>query len=260
VNMFWTGAPEPAWLGRTDQPLFVSHSRLMTRKTFPRALGPWALDSGAFTQLNRGAWTTRTRDPWSITVPEYAAAIERYQTEIGNLAWAAPMDLPCETEVVWKNGIGLLEHQRRTIANYLDLRDRVDISIPVLQGWELDDYLRHIDDYAAAGIDLAKEPLVGIGSICRRGQDAAIKRVIGEVSSRGIRIHAFGVRGTALRACADIIASADSMSWSSHARRQKIQLPGHTHGNCASCLEYALQFRETLLDSIPLRLEAPCVA
>lgn len=56
MNTFYLGTHMANWLGQTDVPLFVSHMRLRDRKTYPRALGPWALDSGAFTgqQLSLG--------------------------------------------------------------------------------------------------------------------------------------------------------------------------------------------------------------
>ena len=40
-------------------PLFVSHRRLAGRRTLPRAIAPWALDSGAFSELSLyGEWRT----------------------------------------------------------------------------------------------------------------------------------------------------------------------------------------------------------
>ncbi len=45
---FWLGTHLPHWLSHVDTPLFVSRTRLQHRTTLPRARGPWALDSGAF--------------------------------------------------------------------------------------------------------------------------------------------------------------------------------------------------------------------
>lgn len=255
---FYLGAHIPAFLERTDAPLFISRRRLYGRKSFPRALGRWALDSGAFTQLNRGAWYASTRGPWDMTAAEYGAEVSLYADAIGNLDWAAPMDWPCEPHVIWKNGVGIPYHQRRTVENYVELRE-LDLPvpiIPVLQGWELSDYHRCAALYADAGVDLTDAPVVGVGSICRRGQDSQIKRIMRSLwDEYRLPMHAFGVRGPALRDCSDVIASADSMAWSLEARHKE-PLPGCTHRNCANCLPFALRWRDRRLTDISqLRLE-----
>ncbi len=56
---FYLGTHHASWLGRTDVPLFVSRRRLAGIRRLPRALGPWALDSGGFTELSMfGRWRT----------------------------------------------------------------------------------------------------------------------------------------------------------------------------------------------------------
>jgi hypothetical protein len=42
-----------------------------------------------------------------------------------------------------------------------------------------------------------------------------------------------------------VIESADSMAWSFEARRER-PFPGHTHKNCANCLDYALAWADEL--------------
>jgi len=69
----------------SDVPLFLSRRWLAGRKSLPRARGPWALDSGGFTELS-------TYGRWTLTPVDYAAEVRRYAGEIGNLAWAAAMD------------------------------------------------------------------------------------------------------------------------------------------------------------------------
>ncbi len=47
----------------TDVPLFLSHQTLAGRRSLPRALGPWALDSGGFTEPSlHGRWTLSAKD------------------------------------------------------------------------------------------------------------------------------------------------------------------------------------------------------
>jgi hypothetical protein len=82
--------------------------------------------------------------------------VNRYADEIGQLDWAAPMDWMCEPWIVEKTGLSVREHQERTVANYLALRDRGPF-IPVLQGWTLEDYETCVDLYAQAGVDLSAE-------------------------------------------------------------------------------------------------------
>ena len=87
--IFYLGAHQPHWLESAGFPLFVSHRRLRERRSLPRAIAPWALDSGGFTALS-GDGT------WDMTPGQYVAAVERYAAEIGRLEWAAPMDWMCE--------------------------------------------------------------------------------------------------------------------------------------------------------------------
>jgi hypothetical protein len=242
---FWLGAPEPSWLNRMSVPLFVSDTRLRTRVTLPVARGPWALDSGGFSQLkDHGAWT--------IPPDEYVSRVQRYRDEIGNLAWAAPQDWMCEPQMLANTGLTVIEHQAKTVGNYIDLKsiDPAVPFIPVIQGWVLADYIACIERYATAGIDLTKEPLVGLGSVCRRQNTSEIAALIIALSGLGLNLHGFGVKLAGLSAYGYYLVSADSMSWSYEARREHIQLPGHTHMNCASCWIWAGQWRERLVSRI----------
>jgi hypothetical protein len=232
---FFLGTHETSWLGRTAVPLFISHRRLARRRGLPRALGPWALDSGGFTELSQfGAWR--------FTAAAYAEAVARYAEQIGNLAWAAPMDWMCEPHVLAATGKTVREHQELTVASYLELAPHGPF-IPVLQGFALEDYLACIGLYAQAGVDLRAQPTVGIGSVCRRQGTDEVARIVGEVAAAGIALHGFGVKVTGLPRYGHLLASADSMAWSFDARYAD-PLPGHTHKNCANCIDYALMWRE----------------
>jgi hypothetical protein len=123
---------------------------------------------------------------------------------------------------------------------------------PVLQGWQLPDYLRCVDLYQRAGVDLAAVPIVGVGSVCRRQGTKEAARIITALTERvpGIRLHGFGIKTTGLADYGHLLASADSMAWSYHARR-RAPLPGHTtHKNCANCLPYALAWRTRALTGL----------
>jgi hypothetical protein len=218
---FYLGTHQPHWLGMLHVPLFISRRRLMRRATFPQATAPWVLDSGGFTELGQ-------HGAWSVTRIQYRREVELYAREIG---------------------LTVREHQRRTIDNYLRLSDKLDVFAPVIQGWTLDDYMRCVEMYDQAGVDLTEFGIVGVGSVCRRNQDAEIVSVLTSLADLGINLHAFGVKGTALAQLVNVISSSDSMAWSTDGR-YAAPLPGCTHKNCANCEHYALRWRMRLLRSL----------
>lgn len=250
---FYLGTHHPSWLG--DQrfaavPLFVSRSSLVGMRKLPRALGRWALDSGGFTQL-------QLHGQWTIAPATYAADVRRFRDEIGGLDWAAPMDWMCEPVMLARTGLTVAEHQRRTIENFLELRALApDLPfVPVLQGWSLYDYWDCEELYERAGVDLRAEPIVGVGTVCRRQGTGKAETIMRTLAARGLRLHGFGFKTQGIRSCSDVLASADSLAWSAHARRRE-PLPGHDapgpgrrkgHINCANCAEYALAWRAGLL-------------
>lgn len=236
------GTHMPHWLRELEVPLFVSHRRLRRyRRDLPVARGSWALDSGGFTELSmHGRWVT--------TVTEYVEAVHRYHEEIGGLLWAAPMDWMCEPWMVDGTGLSVREHQERTVANYLDLcAVAPDLPfVPVLQGYTLGDYLACIELYRDAGIDLLDGRLVGLGSVCRRQGTEEIATVVGELADLGVSLHGFGMKTRGLARVGHRIQSADSMAWSYQARRSP-PLPHCTHRSCANCMDYALMWRDRVL-------------
>jgi hypothetical protein len=247
---FWLGTHEVGWLERMTVPLFISRVRLEKRKVLPRARGPWALDSGGFTQLNQPPHR------WTLPADEYADVVALYASEVGNLAWAAPQDWMCEPWIVERTGLSVREHQERTVANYLELRDRGPF-VPVLQGWTLEDYEACIALYTDAGVDLTAAPLVGLGTVCRRQATPEIARIVGALAGRGLRLHGFGMKSRGLARVAHLLESADSMAWSFNARmawqHEKRQLCGGGHrGSCANCSAWALRWRDGVVDGMGL--------
>lgn len=178
-----------------------------------------------------------------MSARDYAADVRRFRDEIGQLEWAAPQDWMCEPVMLKKTGLTVDEHQRLTIENYLELRSLApDLPIiPVLQGWSLGDYWRHVEAYDAAGIDLAALPLVGVGSVCRRQNTTVAGTVFASLAAEGIKLHGFGLKMTGLRASLSSLASADSMAWSLNARKNPPR-PECTHKSCANCLPFALEW------------------
>lgn len=155
----------------------------------------------------------------------------------------------CEPWIVKATGLSVREHQERTIANYLELRAIApDLPIvPVLQGWHSHDYLEHVEMYALAGVNLYREKVVGLGSVCRRQHTDALDELAHILQP--LRLHGFGVKVQGLRKVASLLTSADSMAWS-FAARKDAPLPGCTHANCANCMRFALRWRGALLGEI----------
>lgn len=252
---FYLGAPEPAWLHRVrDVPLFVSQRR-MTRcgKAIP-ATTSWALDSGAYSEL-----TMHGR--WQFTAEDYVKSVRRYVDEVGGLAWAAPMDWPTEPQATSKSGLPIIEHIHRTVGSYLDLRglDPTLPIIPVVQGQTLSEYLRCVELYEDAGVDLAALPLVGVGSVCRRQKTPMLLKIFRVLRALGLRLHGFGLSHHGIMAAKALMVSSDSMAWSyaaralANGREGGGRLPGCTHRACNYCLPYALDWRERLFARITAR-------
>ena len=241
---FYLGVPEPSWLARSEIPLFVSAVRLRrVRRKFPRARCRWALDSGGFSEIS-------AHGTWTIAPEQYAAEVTRWQELIGNLDWAVIQDWMCEPHMLAKTGKTVREHQELTIESLLRLRQIAPSVpwVPVVQGWTVDEYLRCVDMYLDAGVDLRDEPVVGVGSVCRRQGTLEGDRIMRAVAARGIRVHAFGVKRDGLHLFGSEIASSDSMAWSFVARRRKIRLPRCEHKNtCQNCYRFAMHWYWDLL-------------
>lgn len=251
---FLLGTHQPGWLRTADVPLFISDPRLRDYRTLPRAAAPWSLDSGGFSELQyHGRWT--------VPAAKYVARVRRYRDEIGRLDWAAPQDWMCEPIIIAGGQAGPLrfvgthlsvtEHQHRTVDNLVHLRDLApDLPfIPVVQGYTREEYLACVDLYERAGVDLTTEPLVGLGSVCRRQATGEAHEIILALRGRGLtRLHGFGVKILGLQRYSHLLSSADSMAWSFDARHKQRPMCGSTsHSNCANCLHFALAWRTRLL-------------
>ncbi|WP_222854059.1 DUF7221 family queuine tRNA-ribosyltransferase-like protein [Fodinicola acaciae] len=245
---FYLGTHHPHWLRTLTVPLFVSDRRLRRYRTLPVAAGPWALDSGGFTELSTyGGWH-------QVSPRAYADRVRRYAADIGKLQWAAPQDWMVEPQVLAATGLTVAEHQRRTVANYLQLSELApDLPfIPVLQGWAASDYLDCIQRYEDAGVNLTAVPVVGVGSVCRRQGTTEAAAIFDAIRTRipTVRLHGFGVKTTGLARYGHELASSDSLAWSLSARRRPPLTGCRGHASCANCVRYALRWRTELLGSL----------
>jgi hypothetical protein len=168
------------------------------------------MDSGAFSEIRKhGEYRT---EPSS-----YAALIVRWKS-CGNLLAAVTQDYMCEPFILEKTGMTVQEHQEKTVARYDELL-RCDTGVyimPVLQGYECKDYIRHLQMY---GSRLARGAWVGVGSICKRnGRPWEIEKILLAINNArpDLLLHGFGLKATALRSgiVDQLLYSADSMAWS----------------------------------------------
>lgn len=248
---FYLGVPEPAWLNRDDLkgiPVFISHTRLRRVKNrLHHGKMPVAIDSGGFTEIDR-------HGRWQTTITEYLDAMYRYVEEIGTVEWMSPMDWMVEPWMVAKTGLTTQIHQELTTWNYCELKSiapELPI-IPVVQGWEREDYVRHREMYASAGVDLAAQPLVGVGSVCRRQHTDEAVDIFTDFAEAGINVHGFGVKVQGFARYRSVLASSDSMAWSLRARKRGRPISEDcTHANCNYCPRFALEWRRCVLEGRP---------
>lgn len=245
---FFLGTHIPSHTKKTNVPVFISRRTLCKRKSPLQTNGIWAVDSGGFSELNLyGRWT--------IDEEQYVEELKLFNRAEG-LQWAAQMDWMCEPWILEKTGLTVQDHQRKTVRNFQKLRSMecpVHI-IPVLQGWNVDEYVEHVFMFREVGFDLRNEPLVGIGSVCRRQGTAEIESIVKRIHEMGIDLHGFGVKSAGLGRYCKFLKSADSLAWSYGARygngRCSDTSHHHTSKNCANCLTYALEWRDKILKNM----------
>lgn len=210
--LFYVGLHQPSDAKHFERS-FISVNRLRLRKSNFKVLD-WIMDSGAFTEI-------ATYGNYRVGVDQYVAQIERWRS-VGNMRAAVTQDWMCEPWIVAKTGKTVREHQRLTVERYDAIASKTTVYVmPVLQGYVIQDYLKHIEDY---GDRLTPGKWVGVGSICKRNTNVAeIEDILLSIKSvrPDLRLHGFGLKTTALRSATvnDMLYTADSMAWSYAARR-----------------------------------------
>lgn len=223
VDRFFVGLHQPSD-ARHFKRACISINRLRGRKK-PVACDEILIDSGAFTELLlHGKYRHR--------VEEYAAELHRlHAAGVIKIAAAVAQDYMCESFMLGKTGLTVAIHQRLTIERYDALVAELDRLfggkcpfpvMPVLQGYDPADYVRHIRAY---GDRLKPRMWVGVGSVCKRnGTPEKIVEVLEAIHAErpGLELHGFGVKQTSLlhAAVRFLLATADSMAWSFAARKE----------------------------------------
>lgn len=260
---FYLGTGQPSHFNHSPVPLFLAATRLaryrLRGEDFPvRGTGAgWAGDSGAYSAQMLTA--NPEGHPWELEADTYGGMWLRLIDDIGQPPrFVAIQDWPCEPQVIERRGGTVRQRQQWTLESYLHLSEEFYMVpwLPILQGWHPWQYVEHFDMYARAGIDLRGQ-LVGIGSVCRRGSQTGVARVLGTLAPLGMKMHGFGVSINGLRLAGHLLASADSQAWSATARLEHIRLPGCTHtgrdgepNDCRNCFRYALHYREEVIAAL----------
>ena len=142
----------------------------------------------------------------------------------GQLLAAVSQDYMCEPVILEQTGLSIEEHQRLTIERYDALSTLVSVPLmPVLQGFRVNDYLKHIDNY---GTRLSLGAWVGVGSVCKRNaRPQEVADILAAIKNKrpDLKLHGFGLKLTALesRKVRELLYSSDSMAWSYPARFKK---------------------------------------
>lgn len=221
--------------GRRGQPKFYIENILISaaslwwksRNKFVHRTPPphkrFFLDSGGFSFFIR-------KGDYPYTTEEYLKLIRYYKP-----TYAAVMDYPCEPELPLGDVRSRID---RTIANTKELLSvcvvhptkkmnppsffscadhRTEI-IPVIQGYDLEDYKYCIDRMRT--MDLIR-PYMAVGSMCRRVSIKELRTLVVAISdyvgavNQNIKLHFFGLKKSALKdfAICERVYSCDSMAY-----------------------------------------------
>lgn len=276
---FCLGSHVPGWLRRPglfhpSTKFFYSFNTLVEVREFEESSYELDADSGGFTRLTKeGSW-----DRWP---PEkFVSQARRIWHGLKRVQFFAIQDWMCEPYVIAGGGplkavgtkLSVAEHQERTVESLVTLRSMApEIRwLPVLQGWTRDEYLRCWALYESRGFNLAQEPLIAVGSMCRRkGEELRmVPPLVEELARQGLNLHLLGVESGTLRKCVGHARQSDSTAWSYGAMRNHIYLPECRHGtysykkmarrvdwgNCANCPTYARRWYENQLRQLPQHL------
>jgi len=215
----------------------INNGVLQVRKA-PIRVGRWMMDSGAFSQV------TKYGD-FIMSPEEYVRIAVRFQ-DCGDLACIVTQDYMCEPDVIRMlrnkgKEASVRIHQRKSVERYKQIvieAERQGLKVPVmpvLQGWEVEDYIEHWHRLCAVNRQLGRKGKtveafgwnhnqprwVGIGSTCKRNKNPEVVSQILDtlpwefINSHDVRIHLFGYKTTGLKSdkIKDRIYSADSFAY-----------------------------------------------
>lgn len=190
--LFYPGLHQPGDAKHFDRACISIHR--LERRRKPVECADVFVDSGAFTKLEKHGC-------YPEPVEVHAAQLYRLWSDgVVKISVASCQDYMCEPFMLSKTGLTISDHQRLTIERYdaltAELRRLFDGPtpfevMPVLQGFAISDYLRHIAMY---GERLTPGMWVGVGSVCKRqGRVAIIEDLLSAIKEvrPDLRLHGF---------------------------------------------------------------------
>lgn len=172
-----------------------------------------AADCGGFV-------ATRIWGDYRYTPEAYVCWLESFQPE-----WAATMDYCCEDEITsGKPGIVLERQQRTTEMAYRFFQDYRAMPwawVPTVQGWNVQDYVRHARELKPLIGDMQRGQSdsfrVGIGTLCARASANMVHQVVRAVADElpSVPLHLWGVKLSVLQSRYGLpnVVSVDSGAW-----------------------------------------------
>ena len=237
--IFFTGLDNISHASKVDYS-FISITSLARRKA-DFECRTWIMDSGAFSQVFKAG-------DHSLSIKEYAELIKRW-SRCGILVRAVSQDYMCESFILDKLGRTVKDHQGMTIDNYISLvKETKDLDVPimpVLQGYEPEEYATHVKEY---GTLLKENAWVGVGSVCKRNSnpESVINVLQAILSVRpDLRLHGFGIKKTCLQdnSIRESLFSSDSMAWNFACRME---------GRNKEDYNEALKYKQ-MIDTMPVQ-------
>ncbi len=230
-------------------PQFMFSARKLMDYKNPVSFGKhksWFMDSGAFSEIN-------INGHYTYSIDKYLKCVELHQPSL-----FFNMDFMCEPFVIQKTNLSIAEHQVLSTINQMKIMDSLkNYNIKgqfagVIQGWEIDDYLAHIDLLRSNNLIL---PYMGIGSICRRNATEQIIAIIEAVKKElpYTKLHGFGIKTEVLqdKRVHHWLHSGDSMAWSFAGRYVKVKPCNKkciypNQKNCANCRIYMMKWYKSI--------------
>lgn len=182
--------------------------------------GPeWFIDSGGYSTLDASG-------EYDASPTEYVRWIgEHEQREGVTIDRYALRDWACEKDLLRANGRSERLHQNWTIRDHvacLEAADEYGVDadpVAVIQGYDVRDYLRHVDYYRDHGL---LTDHLGIGSVCKRTDIEEIRSLVlrlREAIPSRVSLHGFGVTRELLEYpdVVDALESVDTAAWDSRA-------------------------------------------
>jgi len=161
--------------------------------------------------LDSGAFGAHFYDKgFKFTMDEYIDLVSFMKPNL----WSS-MDVPCEPHLI-PIPMSTTERIERTVNNARYLAHGPPGFVPVIQGWEVGDYLYCADLMESCGLI---KPIMGVGSLCRRGSQAKVVAIVRELHRKlpDTKFHAFGVKISALNynngEVLNYLHSLDTAAW-----------------------------------------------